>query len=120
MAYQVGQTHETTGVDTFTVPSGGVTKGKPYQIASGAIVVARETGAENAVVPGVFHGPVTVTKSTGSGVIFAKFGPVYYDDTNKVVTNNATGNLLCGFALEAVASASTSQVTMYLHQIAIA
>ena len=112
-----GQRDNFSGEETFTAPTGGVTKGKLYQIASGMIVVARETADAAATFLAGVEGVYDVTKATSTGVTFSKGGKVYWSSSTKTVTNASTGNTLIGFALESVAAAATDTVKIMLKQV---
>ncbi len=43
---------------------------------------------------------IVVPKATGTGITFSVGSNVYYDPTNKNVTNSTDGTILCGKALE--------------------
>ena len=97
-------------------PHRWVTKGKSYQFGSGLIAVARQTVDAAATFLGAIEGAVVASKAVTTGVTFAIGGPVYYDATNKLMTNKSTGNTKCGYALEAAATAAVTTVTMMIQQ----
>ncbi len=68
------------------------------------IGVVVEAAAENQEFVLVYEAEkIVAPKSAGTGVSFETGGNVYYDAAAQSVTNAASGNTLCGKALEAAA-----------------
>lgn len=99
----IGPGNSVTVVTPYAVNAGsGVLKGGLFGVAlndyaSGA------TG--QIVVAGVFTGLV---KASGTGEAWAQGDRLYWDDTNKRLTKNSTGNFAVGVALETVGTAVTT------------
>mgnify|MGYP001132203551 CR=1 FL=1 len=103
-----GDRNNYSGEFSFTAPTGGVTKGKLYQVGSGLIVVARQTVDAGATYTGATEGRLTVTKTAGTGITFVVGSKVYFDSNTATVTDVATSNTHCGYALAAAAAADTT------------
>lgn len=95
----------------YVQPGDTVTVTAPYALTSGGgclvgtlfgvAVNDAASGATDAEImtTGVFD----MTKATGAGTAVTDGGPVYWDNTAKVVTGVSTSNTLIGKALGAVA-----------------
>ena len=88
-----------------TAPSAGYTAGEMGKIEDtvGVIVETAELGVETALVYACEK--IVVPKDTG--VTFAAGDKVYYNASTDKITSTASGNTLCGRALEAGASGDT-------------
>jgi len=65
------------------------------------VVVVMATVADEGEAVGVYSCVrIIVPKVESSGVTFTQFDKVYYDATEEAVTNESSGNTLCGRALE--------------------
>lgn len=88
----------------FTAPSGGVTSGSGVKIGD-TFGVAQVTVAQgvtfNMRIKGVVLLPKAGTITPAQGV------KLYWDDTNKNVTNSASGNTLIGVHASAVAAGAS-------------
>lgn len=89
-----------SGVETYTAPTGGVTRGKIYLI-SGTYVVATETASAAATFLGR-TGAVEATKATGTGKSFVKGEKVYV--LANQINKTATGAVLVGVCRKAAAT----------------
>lgn len=94
----------------LTAPTGGVVRGKLYLI-SGIYVMARETADAGDSFLAACHGPIEVTKATGTGKSFVAGEEVFA--LSNVVNKTATGAALIGFAI-AAAGISDSTVKVFL------
>jgi len=93
---------------TFVAPSGGVVSGTAYKI-NDVVCVATVTAAAGELVAfaveGIWSLPKAATITPNPGV------KLYWDDTNKVVTNSASGNTLIGVhAASAAALAGDARI----------
>jgi predicted RecA/RadA family phage recombinase len=97
-----------SGDVSVTTPTAGYTRGKVYQLNSGAWAMARETKtAGQACLMAVLNDqPCEVTKVTGTGKSFSIGSKVYL--TTNQATPSATGNTLVGVAVEAAATTDTT------------
>jgi predicted RecA/RadA family phage recombinase len=88
----------------FTAPGGGVVSGTPVLIG-GILVVPGVTAAAtvkfNGMIRGVFLLPKAPSQAWAEGAL------VYWDSGNARCTTAGPGNLLVGFAVEAVGSGAT-------------
>lgn len=66
----------------------------------------------------VLSGKFKVAKETGAGRAWAVGDLIYWDNTGKVFSDDATANQLCGRALEANADGDTEGVMMLLNTLA--
>ena len=84
---------------TLVAPSGGVVSGTAYKIGD-VVAVATVAAAPGALVAfaldGVWSLPKAASITPNPGV------KLYWDDTNKVVTNSASGNTLIGVHADSV------------------
>jgi predicted RecA/RadA family phage recombinase len=79
----------------------GVLLGALFGVVQGDVA----SGADGEMMVAGVH---TLTKSTAAGSATTLGGKVYWDDTNEVVTGDATGNTLIGVALAATADGDAS------------
>lgn len=92
-------------VVTLTPPVGGVVSGTPYQIGQILVIATKTVTAAEALAGatfeglryGVVTGPKTDSQAWTEGAL------IYWDDTEGEFTTTAAGNLLVGYAAEAVA-----------------
>ncbi len=89
----------------LTAPTGGVTRGKVYNVED-SYVVARETADAAATFLAAVEGAVTVTKATGTGKSFAKGDKVYA--LSNVADVAGTGAAFMGYALSAATTSATT------------
>lgn len=87
----------------------------PYTVAAGAgfqvgglFAVAVNAAASGAPVQGNLTEVYTLPKATGSNWTLGEV--IYWDNTNKVCTDSASGNLKIGHAVEVAGSSATSGV----------
>ena len=92
----------------FTAPSGGVVSGSGYKIGD-TFVVAQVTAAVGVLFNGRVKGVVALPKA--ATITPAQGVKLYWDDTNKNVTNSASGNTLIGVHASPV-SAGASDATI--------
>ena len=116
-ALAAGEKDNFSGVMDFTAPSGGVTKGKTYQIASGVLVVALETAAAAASFAGLVYGCVVATKGTATADVTAVGTKLYHDSTNNVLIVTASGATHCAIALEVTVAATTKVRVLFLQPV---
>jgi predicted RecA/RadA family phage recombinase len=76
-------------------------------LVNGSLVVAINDAAANAENVYAYRGRFSIAKAA---VAVAAFEAAYWDDTNKVVTNVATGNTRCGIFVEAAAAGDAEAV----------
>lgn len=101
---------------TLTAPSGGVVTGVPKQIGN-VLVVPTVTAAVGIAFAALIRGVVSYTK-VGSQA-WAEGARVFWDSGNSRFTTVGAGNLLVGFAVEAVGSgAGETTGKVYLNAIA--
>lgn len=106
-----GERDNFSGDISFTVPSGGYTKGLMYQLVDdGVYAVARETKAENASCLMALTGRVAVTKDTTAGSALVVGGRVFLiPGTGKVTgADTDTNILLDAVALSAAGDSATT------------
>jgi hypothetical protein len=106
-----GERDNFSGEISFTVPSGGYTKGLMYQLVDdGVFAVARETKAQSAQCLMALTGRVAVTKDTTAGSELVVGGRVFLiPGTGKVTgADTDTNILLDAVALSAAAEATTT------------
>lgn len=106
-----GERDNFSGEISFTVPSGGYTKGLMYQLVDdGVFAVARETKAEAASCLMALTGRVAVTKDTASGSALVVGGRVFLIPSTGKITgaDTDTNILLDAVALSAAADAATT------------
>jgi len=84
----------------FTAPVGGVTAGVGVQIGQ-LLVIATVTAAAGARFNGLVEGVITRAKAGSQA--WAEGAQVYWDESAKVFTTVAAGNLPAGVAVAAVA-----------------
>ncbi len=102
----MGRTYVQPGdVLTLTAPTGGVVSGTPYQIGQ-LLVIAMVTAAEAAAFEGMVSGVHDLPKVSAQA--WTEGALVYWDDTAKLVTTTAAGNLLIGAASAAAANPSAT------------
>lgn len=85
---------------TVTAPSGGLTAGQVYVVGSKVCVVV-SGGLEGASVALMTEGVFEIAKAVGAITIGQK---LFFDNTNKVLTTVAAGNVAAGYAFKASAS----------------
>jgi hypothetical protein len=106
-----GERDNFSGEISFTVPSGGYTKGLMYQLVDdGVYAVARETKAENAACLMALTGRMAVTKDTGTGSALVAGGRVFLIPSTGKITgaDTDTNVLLDAVALNAAADSATT------------
>lgn len=103
-----GDRENCSGDVSVTAPTAGYTRGKIYQLNSGAWAMARETKTVGlACLMAILNDqPVVATKVTGTGKTFSVGTKVYI--TSGSATPSATGNTLVGVAYEAAAAGDTT------------
>lgn len=103
MRNYIGPGQSVTVVMPYAVNSGsGVLKGGLFGVA----VATYASGATGQIVPqGIF---TELVKASGTGEAWAQGDRLYWNDTNKNLTKNSTGNYAVGVALEAVGTAVTT------------
>lgn len=81
-------------------PTGGYTAGEMVKVQELVGLIVLDADATKTVV--LIYGceKVVVPKTVGTGITFSVGDKVYYDAAAKEVTNVASGNTLCGRALE--------------------
>lgn len=99
-----------SGDEINTAPTGGVTRGKAYEINSARFVVARETADAGEEFLSAVTGPVVMTKATGTGISFDKYDPVYVSSNQADVTG--TGDEEIGWAMKAAGISDTTVEVM--------
>ena len=106
-----GERDNFSGELSFTVPSGGYTKGLMYQLVDdGIFAVARETKAEAAMCIMALTGRMAVTKDTTAGSALVVGGRVFLIPSTGKITgaDTDTNILLDAVALAAAADAATT------------
>jgi len=88
---------------TVTATAAADISGGAGMLASGLFGVACHDALNGAEVEIQVEGVFDMDKDTSVGSGVAAFGKVYWDDTAKKVTGEATGNTLIGVALVAAA-----------------
>lgn len=108
MAGFPGDTENYSGDLRVAAPAGGVTRGRIYQIAtSGKFAMARETAAAAAQCLFALDGAMVASKDTSASSAIVAGGRVFVITASGLITGNATGNTLVGYALEAQPDAGT-------------
>jgi predicted RecA/RadA family phage recombinase len=97
----------------YVQPGDTITMTAPYAVASGAgllvgavFAVALADAANGATVEAKRNGVWDLAKATGQAWV-ADTTKLYWDNTNKVVTSTASGNVLIGVARQTQASGDT-------------
>lgn len=89
-----------------TAPSAGYTAGQIVKVEDTVMVIV-ETAALGVVTAGIYQcEKIVLVKATG--VTITKGDKVYFDASAAKITNVASGNTLCGRALEDAGSSVTS------------
>lgn len=92
----------------FVAPTGGVAVNTFYLVEN-TVVYSLETASAAATFLGMYDGEVIdAPKATGTGQSFAAGDFIYFDASSNNFTTTATGNTLCGRALEAATTAATT------------
>lgn len=89
---------------TVTAGVSGIDSGSVV-VAGGLVGVATISGAEGDMVSVALDGVYELAKAN---VLVAQGAKVYYDSTNKNITNVAAGNTFAGFAFEGALQAATT------------
>lgn len=90
------------------------TTGKQFYLVGGKVFMAIGSEDANATNGWVYAGKIRAPKAA---VALSPGDALYWDDTNKVMTNVTTGNTLCGHAVEAAASGD-AEVVMHFNAFA--
>lgn len=99
----IGPGNSVTVVMPYAVNAGsGVLKGGLFGVA---VNTYASGGTGQLVTAGVF---TSLVKASGTGEAWSAGDRLYWDDTNKRLTKNSTGNFAVGVALDAVGTAVTT------------
>lgn len=116
-----GDAVNSVGTVKVTAPTGGYTKGLIYQVSGGGYMVARETKSAGEECLMQFQGAVEVTKATDTGETFEVGDTIGVDSAGKASAETDTGTVkIHAIAVEAVSSASTTTVKIFLGAAGIA
>lgn len=106
-------------MNNYISPGHNVTVVMPYARTSGQIAkvgaiigVAYATYASGATGVLTRHGIFnSLAKASGTGEVWAQGDTLYWDDTNKNLTKNSTGNTRCAVVIDALGTAGTGSTT---------
>jgi len=84
----------------------GITSGQGIQVGAFLFGVAQSTGAQNALVAVEFHGVYDLAKE--SSLVVSVGDKLWWDNTARVLTKTATGNIAAGIAVAAALAADAT------------
>lgn len=97
--------------DSETYAHSAITAAHTFYLINGRVLLALNDAAANADNVFVYEAD-DIRGVPKAAVAVAAFDPAYWDDTNKVFTNVATGNTKCGMFRVAAASGDTGEIDL--------